>query len=85
MFRYVDLIWTALATIGGFLLLSGHEKDLNKTNWWGVIVIFVGFLFQGYWEFIVAKDWISVAGVSLIVLSGMAGMLLRKMKSAKAV
>ena len=48
--QYPDLIWTALVIIGGFLLLSGHEKDLNKTNLRGVYLIFVGFLVQVYWR-----------------------------------
>ncbi|MDD5287859.1 MAG: hypothetical protein PHY28_01935 [Dehalococcoidales bacterium] len=48
--QYPDLIWTGLVGVGGFLLLIGHEKELNKTNWWGVGLLFVGFLFQVYWE-----------------------------------
>ena len=48
--QYPNLIWVALVSIGGFLLLIGHEKNLNKTNWGGVWLIFVGFLVQVYWE-----------------------------------
>lgn len=70
MFHYVDLIWTGLVTLGGFLLLIDHEKELNKTNWIGVLLIFIGFLFQIYWEFITAKDWINVIGISIIVIVG---------------
>ena len=48
--QYPDLLWTLLATVGGLLLLNGHEKELNKTNWWGVALIFIGFLVQVYYD-----------------------------------
>jgi hypothetical protein len=48
--QYPDLIWTALVSAGGFMLLIGHEKELNMQNWVGVGLIFLGFLVQVYWE-----------------------------------
>lgn len=66
---YIGLIWTALVAFGGFLLLFGHEKELNKSNWWGVGLIFVGFLFQAYWEFAINKDWVSVGVLSVILIA----------------
>lgn len=48
--QYPNLIWTLLVSAGGFMLLIGHEKELNKQNWLGVGLIFVGFLVQVYWE-----------------------------------
>lgn len=47
--QYPDLVWTALAVIGGFLLLP-KEKELTKYNWWGIGLIFIAYLFQVYWE-----------------------------------
>jgi hypothetical protein len=53
---YPALLWTLFASVGGYLLLIGHEKDLNRTNWWGVWLIFVGFVVQVYWE--ITHPWV---------------------------
>ena len=47
--QYPDLVWTALAAIGGFLLLP-KENELTKYNWAGIWMIFIAYLFQVYWE-----------------------------------
>lgn len=90
MFQNVDLIWTGLVTLGGFMLLIDHDKDLNKFNRGGVGLIFVGFLFQVYWKFIAEKDWSRVVQMSVIFIFGILvwqvyGLLSRKRKSSKAV
>jgi len=50
MQQYPDLIWTLLVSVGGFMLLLGHEREFNIRNWVGVGLLFVGFLVQLYWE-----------------------------------
>ena len=47
---YPDLVWTALATIGGLFLLGKKWSKLSGTEKFGVMLIYVGFLFQVYWE-----------------------------------
>ena len=80
MFHYADLIWTGMATIGGFLLLSGQEDKLNRSNWLGVWCVFVGFIIQACWEFIATNDWFSVAVTEDMILAGLAGMLLGRLR-----
>ena len=45
---YPDLVWTVLVIAGGLLLLT--KKHLTTREEWGVGLIFVGFLFQVYWD-----------------------------------
>ncbi len=52
--QYPSLVWTVLVIIGGFLLLN--EASLTKRNKLGVGLIFVGFLFQVYWE--ITHPWV---------------------------
>jgi len=66
--QYTDIVWTGLASAGGFLLLVGHEKELNKQNWWGVGLIFVAFLFQLYWELATNADVSGIVGVTIIIV-----------------
>lgn len=46
--QYPDLVWTTLGIIGGFLLIK--DTDLTPRGKWGVGLIFIGFLFQVFWE-----------------------------------
>ena len=75
--QYPDLIWTALVIIGSFSLLSGHEKNLNKTNLRGVYLIFAGFLVQVYWRLATHPTGgdifginANIVGVTIIVVLG---------------
>jgi apolipoprotein N-acyltransferase len=70
---YPDVIWTALATIGGFFMLIGHEKELNRQNWWGIGIIFAGFLVQVFWELATTPtgpDIFGIVGVAIILFVG---------------
>lgn len=46
---YPDIVWPALAIIGGFLLIE-NASNLSKQGRLGVIVIFIAFLGKVYWE-----------------------------------
>lgn len=46
---FPSIVWTALAIIGGLLLIRDASK-LKTTQRAGVMVIFGGFIFQVYWE-----------------------------------
>jgi hypothetical protein len=47
---YPDLVWTVLATIGGLLLLGKKWSQFSGAEKSGVVLIYVSFLFQVYWE-----------------------------------
>lgn len=65
---YPDLIWTGLVSIGGFLLLVGHTKDLNKRNWAGIWLAFIGFLIQVYWELVTQPTGLKIFGLNALVV-----------------
>lgn len=51
---YPSLVWSGLVIIGGLLLIA--ESKLTKMQYWGVGLIFFGFLFQTAWE--VSHPWV---------------------------
>jgi len=74
--QYPDLIWTVLVSVGGFMLLLGHERELNIRNWVGVGLIFVGFLVQVYWELATHPTGgdilgmnVNIVGVTIIIVA----------------
>ena len=63
---YPILVWTALGVIGGFLLVD--ESKLRPRQKWGIGLIFVGFIFQVYWE--ITHPWSESTISSLIFVTG---------------
>jgi threonine/homoserine efflux transporter RhtA len=51
--QFHDLLWLVLATIGGLLLID--ESKLRTRDRIGIILIFVAFLAQVYWE--ITQPW----------------------------
>ena len=89
--EYPDIIWTGLATIGGFLLVRKKWIDLDCWEKRGILLIFFGFLAQVYWgilhktatsKVVLNHTTISeVIGVTIIVLTPLLYMVIRDLKA----
>ena len=60
---YPSLVWTVLGIVGAFLLLD--EVKLSKRNKWGVSLIFIGFMFQVYWE--ITHPWMEITSLVQVI------------------
>ena len=65
---YIDLVWTGMGAFGGLLLIDSLTTTKAKLGVW---IIFLGYMFQVYWEF--THPWSSdslrqVIDISVIII-----------------
>ena len=69
---FPDLVWAALGIIGGLLLIGDTSRLATKEKW-GIGLIFVGFLFQVYWNILhqteTAVTWNSASQIQIIYVT----------------
>jgi threonine/homoserine efflux transporter RhtA len=70
---FPGIVWSALAIIGG-LLLIGDASKFKRNQKVGVMVIFGGFIFQVYWEILhqtapVETTWNMASILGVILMS----------------